>query len=526
LRVEYEDEVPRSMEFWFVPVDELMRMPAGMELPSHQEWRDSGHLVKRRMNFDDVMLGNFVGNTAAISHRWPTEGRFDPDGSKLRKLQAIFKDTPSIKYAWIDWVCAPQGERSHADEAEFNLILENVVPFIFLGCTVIVLYDRIYNQRFWPNLECWIATKMPTEEGLVPASQERLRMKVYGMESEEGDTKSIHDFVMSNWHQTTAEEAIVSLCEEDILAANPTDKDVCLEVVEFLSKRVQRFYPAQPMLSGMEFWFFPVDKFLQLPSNRPIPRHQELRDLGVLVKRQMNIEDVISGKFMDSAAISHRWTTPEHPDPDCAKLRKLQEELTGSSIRYLWLDWTCAPQWMGGGRNDDEEREFRRTLENILPFIFLGCRVIIMYERIYNQRFWPNVECWIATKMPTKDGLVPATDDRLRIQVHGIRSANGKDVGSRSFLLAAWHSRSAWDAIATLSKDDILVTNLKDKEVNLKVVASLDSQIRRIYASKHTKNETTDEPNAPSTSQGPWLPTPGPWLQTPEPEPEGAAVAV
>jgi len=161
-----------------------------------------------------------------------------------------------------------------------------------------------------------------------------------------------------------------------------------------------------------------------------------------------------------------------------------------------------------------------------LPFIFLGCRVIIMYERIYNQRFWPNVECWIATKMPTKDGLVPATDDRLRIQVHGIRSANGKDVGSRSFLLAAWHSRSAWDAIATLSKDDILVTNLKDKEVNLKVVASLDSQIRRIYASKHTKNETTDEPNAPSTSQGPWLPTPGPWLQTPEPEPEGAAVAV
>jgi hypothetical protein len=535
LRVEYEGDgdIPRSMEFWFIPVDELMRMPADRELPSHQEWRDSGILVKRRMNFDDVMAGNFVGNTAAVSHRWPEQGRFDPEGAKLRKLQAIFKDTPAIKYVWIDWICAPQGEqgeRCHEDEVEFGLILENVVPFIFLGCTVIVLYDRIYNQRFWPNLECWIATKMPTGDGLLPASRDRLRMKVYGIESEEGQDMAIHDFVMSNWHRATAEEAIESLCEEDILVANPSDKEICLNVVKRMGERIQLFYPTKPMLSGMEFWFFPVDQFLLLPSNRPIPRHQVLRDMGVLVKRQMNIEDVVAGKFMDSAAVSHRWTTPDHPDPDCTKLRKLQKELAGSSIKYLWLDWTCAPQWHGGGRSDEEDREFRRTLENILPFIFLGCRVIIMYERIYNQRFWPNVECWIATKMPTKDGLMPATADRLRMQVHGIRSARGKDAGSRSFLLAAWHSRSAWDTITALSKDDILVTNKRDKEVNLKVVASLDIQIRGTFTSikRNETNQAADETSqAAEESNEPeqrgvgshdlWLPTPGPWLEAPAP---------
>ena len=85
-----------------------MRMPADRELPSHQEWRNSGHLVKRRMTFDDVLSGHFVGNTAAISHRWPEEGRFDPDGAKLRKLQAIFQETPSIRYVWIDWSSMPQ----------------------------------------------------------------------------------------------------------------------------------------------------------------------------------------------------------------------------------------------------------------------------------------------------------------------------------------------------------------------------------------------------------------------------------
>jgi hypothetical protein len=269
--------------------------------------------------------------------------------------------------------------------------------------------------------------------------------------------------------------------------------------------------------------------------------------MGVLVKRQMTIEDVIAGKFLDSAAVSHRWTTPEHPDPDCTKLRKLQKELRGSSVKYLWLDWTCAPQWMCGGRTEEEEMEFRRTLENILPFIFLGCRVIVMYERIYNQRFWPNVECWIATKMPTKDGLMPATNNRLRIQVYGIRSAKGKDNGSRSFLLSAWHSKPAWDAIAALSKEDILVTNQRDKEVNLKVVASLDQQVRQAYTSKHMEinkiiresdldvitqsiwttkgdDEFDDDllatPGSPNSAGGLWLPTPGPWLQTPEPEPE------
>merc|ERR1712194_982368 len=169
------------MEFWFFPASKFMRIPLGKELPSYHTLRNNGDLVKWKMNFDDVLSGKYISDTAAVSHRWGAEGHFDPDGSKMLKLQIMLQNNPSIEYVWIDWLCAPQlrgGRRTDAEEVEFRLILENVLPFIFLGCTVFILYDRIYNQRFWPNVECWIATKMPTEAGLVPASEERLRIQV------------------------------------------------------------------------------------------------------------------------------------------------------------------------------------------------------------------------------------------------------------------------------------------------------------------------------------------------------------
>jgi hypothetical protein len=232
---------------------------------------------------------------------------------------------------------------------------------------------------------------------------------------------------------------------------------------------------------NMGFWFIPSDVIMHMPADKPLPRHQDLRDMGFLVKRNMNIDDVFAGKFaVDTAAVSHRWPVPDHFDPDCTKLRKLQDILTyNPSVKYLWIDWVCAPQWHGGGRSDDEDKEFRQILENILPFVFLGCRVFVLFERVYNQRFWPNVESWIATKMATEDGLVPASKDRLRVHVHGVHSASGKDKASHEYVLDTWHAADAQKAIEKLSEDDILVTNAKDKQINLRVVASLDDLIRR-----------------------------------------------
>ena len=69
----------------------------------------------------------------------------------------------------------------------------------------------------------------------------------------------------------------------------------------------------------------------------------------------------------------------------------------------------------------------------------------------------------MSTKMPTEDGLVPASEDRLRVQVHGIHSASGMDEELQVRLLQDWHKKDAQSAIATLSHEDILVTNAKDR---------------------------------------------------------------
>ncbi|CAK0804709.1 unnamed protein product [Prorocentrum cordatum] len=231
-------------------------------------------------------------------------------------------------------------------------------------------------------------------------------------------------------------------------------------------------------LQTMAFWFLPVEALMNMPRNKPMFRHQVLRDAGLLVKRTMTLEDVFAGRFVThTAAVSHRWSDPEHFDPDGSKLSELRGILAKSpSIKSVWIDWACAPQWLGGGRTEEEEEEFRLILENTLLFIFLGCTVIVLYERVYNQRFWPNVECWIATEMATENGLVPASEDRLRLKVHGIDSA--KHSNCTFGVLDSWHHTDTQTAIHVLSQKDILVTNARDKEINLKVVGSLDHIIR------------------------------------------------
>jgi hypothetical protein len=75
------------------------------------------------------------------------------------------------------------------------------------------------------------------------------------------------------------------------------------------------------LLPSMDFWLMPVCEFMRMPVDKPLPRHQDLRDMGLLVKRNMTVEDVLSGRFVaDTAAVSHRWPIPDHFDPDCTKV--------------------------------------------------------------------------------------------------------------------------------------------------------------------------------------------------------------
>jgi len=226
-----------------------------------------------------------------------------------------------------------------------------------------------------------------------------------------------------------------------------------------------------------------VATFMALPDDQPLPPHQDLRDRGLLVKRNISMKDVVAGKVAsDTAAVSHRWDTPSHPDPQCNKVKKLKSVLVKKPwIQHLWMDYICAPQWLDGRRTPEEEEEFRQILSNILPYKYLGATVFVLYERIYGQRFWPCVETWVSTKTPTKNGLEPSPQSRMRTHFFGMLSMDGQDKEITTFMLSIWRKMPTQQAIVTLSKDDILVTNAKDKELNLKILGELGQTIQMLF---------------------------------------------
>mmetsp|Transcript_40085 Transcript_40085/g.106234 ORF Transcript_40085/g.106234 Transcript_40085/m.106234 type:complete len:327 (-) Transcript_40085:290-1270(-) len=239
---------PESVDFWFIPAEEIMRMPADRPLPQHQVWRDRGLLVLRRMSFEDVLSGKFVADTVAVSYSRQDSQYFDPDGIKLRKLQVILKGNPSIKFVWIDCVCVPMlhgGAPSVEKDLEASITSDNTLPFVFLGCRVIVLYDRVYRQQFSSNVECWLASKMPTSDGLQPASDDHdhFRLQVHSLHPNEEDQRDLSSMI-DTWRATGVLEAMNCLSQEEFLNTTPKEKEICLNAVASLDEQVRRIFPS------------------------------------------------------------------------------------------------------------------------------------------------------------------------------------------------------------------------------------------------------------------------------------------
>ena len=60
------------------------------------------------------------------------------------------------------------------DKAEFGAMLPNI-NLLYLGCSVLALmFDTTYMERFWPQLEAWLAFMQASESGLVSTPAEEL----------------------------------------------------------------------------------------------------------------------------------------------------------------------------------------------------------------------------------------------------------------------------------------------------------------------------------------------------------------
>ncbi|KAF2122092.1 hypothetical protein BDV96DRAFT_640157 [Lophiotrema nucula] len=81
--------------------------------------------------------------------------------------------------------------------------------------------------------------------------------------------------------------------------------------------------------------------------------------------------------------VSHFWQTQEHPDPDGEYLRLHQKELESQDWSYIWVDWTCMPQFP---RSVPEEAYFNRCLQTISGII-RNCGFIYFYPP-FKPRLW------------------------------------------------------------------------------------------------------------------------------------------
>jgi len=225
------------------------------------------------------------------------------------------------------------------------------------------------------------------------------------------------------------------------------------------------------------------DKDSRLRDDLPIPRFQELRDRGLVDKREIHLSDVLSGALRRShAVVSHRWEDKHHPDARGEQLRRIKRFLQRSPhIQYLWYDYMSIPQGKEGplGRTKEEEAYYVESLK-MSNMLYLGLTVFVIWDQQYSRRFWPCIESWLGLQEATPGGLRPAPVERSRIEIACI----GADQGSSNTLAmirATWGSLGVAEASEKLRHTDMLVTHRRDKDIALHMLHLLDQQFAELY---------------------------------------------
>merc|ERR1711920_771390 len=73
----------------------------------------------------------------------------------------------------------------------------------------------------------------------------------------------------------------------------------------------------------------------------------------------------------------------------------------------------------------------------------------------------------------TPMGLVPTPPEKRRVDIHCVGASREAEEIHLKSLLSTWADKSPADAAAVLSKDDIIVTNQRDKIGQLEVLRKL-----------------------------------------------------
>ena len=101
-------------------------------------------------------------------------------------------------------------------------------------------------------------------------------------------------------------------------------------------------------------WYvLPRKYLLEFNADHPLPVFSHLRKTNAHVKLDRTEVQILTQGLPHTWIISHRWFDIDHPDKECAKLKRPQDLLKDRpDISSVWIDHTCLPQ---GRRNEQEQ---------------------------------------------------------------------------------------------------------------------------------------------------------------------------
>ncbi|TVY79284.1 hypothetical protein Focb16_v009617 [Fusarium oxysporum f. sp. cubense] len=127
---------------------------------------------------------------------------------------------------------------------------------------------------------------------------------------------------------------------------------------------LRSFASLEDFLSGssgsLMFWFFQRREAFLLQKSMTKWSSKNLEDYIILPASTGFVTRT------ECFFVSHFWQTNDDPDPDGKYLRLIQENLQPQTWSYVWVDWSCIPQYP---RTQNEETYFLRGIQTMSGII-------------------------------------------------------------------------------------------------------------------------------------------------------------
>ena len=137
-----------------------------------------------------------------------------------------------------------------------------------------------------------------------------------------------------------------------------------------------------------------------------------------------------------------------------------------------------------GQRSDEEQADFDHMLQHV-NLLFLGMFALVVCDMTYATRFWTQFEFWTMMQTASSSGVVGVAADAVQSR-YSIRCVGNAPPTFEGILLSMWQGKTIKEAHDILMSNDVLVTNQKDKDVQLKKLEQMNEACIKVWGQMDT----------------------------------------